>query len=1560
VHIQVDPGEPTPPYIWFAPASRTFYGATQSVTVHWCDAEQIASGSTRIWLNGTAVTHTASLVNDGSCNVHRAATVNLTFGLGINWVKARACETTTASCGTDSTTYVYSTTDATPPTAAITTPQGTYTQSTLSAGVKWCDDGTLNLGSHQVLWNGTAVFTSDAWQTGTDACWSAAGSSALLEMRPGANTLQASIRDAAGNLSNVATATFTYAPRVALVTPSGVRRPDLCAVGCFDATLGYATPAYVSLDVPRGAMLVYSSAHAVPRGFVQLDLNESLATPPTRVSLRLIRTDGTPQMLMDGRDAVFYDGANGVSRISAWFDASAMPTGTYRYRADVTRFFPDGSTQTDTVGVRVVIVNESGSRFGAGWSLAGYPRVHLPAAGAAADGVTVSEGDGTAGFFAAPACGASGPCTYTSPPGDFTTLTRDYAGFYRTSAGGDSAVFDLSGRLTRVRDRFGNQTAYAYYAPGCDPNYCVPGQLGIILDPAGKWISFAYSAATGLVERINLLGSNAVNLAYDAQRDLVRIVDPDGVTALTAAYSGHRLVVHADRAQNRSDVAYDRWGTIASVVGPAFRAQGSAAWRDTVRFRSQEAAVLPTGGQGSSTDPADRVDAAAVRALVVGTRADTTRLALDGWGAATEVRAPLGYTSRSARNADGLVTSTSDPLGNGVSYTWDGPRLTTAVQSPGSRTVRWEYNGPGGRVSREFGDVAETKYFYAGADRRYVLDSLHVAGRGMTRFTYDGRGRGLSQRDSAGHVVSTEYDPAGWQNTLRVTTDGGRATTYAGWDAWGRATQVTTPDLQTARVEFDALGRVIRQTAPDGGVVHYHYGSVFADSLTDARGGVWRWTRNQLGWVETEVRPGDVTGRHRTITYDRYGRVASITDRRGRTVGFGYDARDRLTTRTADGTTTYWSYSPDQPGVDGAPAWTVVSNPESTDSLHYDAEGRLARVVVLRNTSLGLRPYEIRYTYNLHGGLDSLLYQANGVWKRARYHQDLSTGNLSFLRDFGGRTTYLYYNGEGALRQMNLPNGEAATFTYTSNHQLTRIGYSGSLNAPAGQEFAYDAANRVASRGNAAGTRYRDYLYDSNGRLLQETDYERSLRDSRCYEDANYGWVCPDRSDYPVVGGRTYSYDLGGNPTDRGAAVQPGNRLTVYDGWTLQYDDEGNLTRKYKAGAQDVGYAWNDLGQLVQVTVNGAVAASYGYDGQGRRVRKTYPDGSTERYIYDGDDLLLQLDGAGSLMAEYTYWPGIDRVHGVIVGGAQYYYATDPQGSVLALSDVYGNVVNRYRYGSFGTAELTSETVANPLRWTGREWDAQAGLYYVRARWYDPVLQRFVSEDPLGVEGGQNLFGYAGNDPVNRSDPTGLIYCWTGIGLGPYGETEWFFHESCQNIYSTYTGWLRMRQMEERARQCDFWRCGEGLFSLGNRELVPPNRRERDMIEAEWGRIREDVPFCAQAKASARTMMNRQLLVWRTPYYERMEDGKEHLIVGENVWDYQRGGPVMYIYTGPRRRVDGSIAHTVAHEGIHGLTYPLRPGNLNPYYRHADIVPELNMVMDSAAGFCASRRPLPR
>ncbi|MFQ5873861.1 MAG: RHS repeat-associated core domain-containing protein, partial [Dehalococcoidia bacterium] len=181
------------------------------------------------------------------------------------------------------------------------------------------------------------------------------------------------------------------------------------------------------------------------------------------------------------------------------------------------------------------------------------------------------------------------------------------------------------------------------------------------------------------------------------------------------------------------------------------------------------------------------------------------------------------------------------------------------------------------------------------------------------------------------------------------------------------------------------------------------------------------------------------------------------------------------------------------------------------------------------------------------------------------------------------------------------------------------------------------------------------------------------------------------------------------------------------------------------------------------------LSALYRYDALGRRIAKEVTQaGSTTitRYIYDNEDILLELDGANVLQARYTHGPGIDEPLVMLRGTQAFFYHVDALGSVWDLTDSTGTIARSYTYDSFGQLLAQTGTLANPYTYTARELDPETGLYYYRARYYDPTIGRFLQEDPLGLAGGINLYPYVGNSPLNFADSLGLVRIRVNIDLG--------------------------------------------------------------------------------------------------------------------------------------------------------------------------------------------------
>jgi len=215
------------------------------------------------------------------------------------------------------------------------------------------------------------------------------------------------------------------------------------------------------------------------------------------------------------------------------------------------------------------------------------------------------------------------------------------------------------------------------------------------------------------------------------------------------------------------------------------------------------------------------------------------------------------------------------------------------------------------------------------------------------------------------------------------------------------------------------------------------------------------------------------------------------------------------------------------------------------------------------------------------------------------------------------------------------------------------------------------------------------------------------------------------------------------------------------------YDAEGSLSTRIATafgGTVDMGSetftfdAEDRIKHIERIPRNGPTRnIYYAYDALGRRFAKTI-NGQTELYVYAGPNIIQSYDYAGVTPKQTFTTMGVDN-HISVEDNAtseEYYYMKDHLGSIQYVVDDTGAVQNEYKYNAYGESmEGTTENVEQPYRFTGREWDNKVGIYYYRARYYDPKVGRFLTKDPVYQEG-MELYGYVGGNPVNNTDPFGL------------------------------------------------------------------------------------------------------------------------------------------------------------------------------------------------------------
>lgn len=259
------------------------------------------------------------------------------------------------------------------------------------------------------------------------------------------------------------------------------------------------------------------------------------------------------------------------------------------------------------------------------------------------------------------------------------------------------------------------------------------------------------------------------------------------------------------------------------------------------------------------------------------------------------------------------------------------------------------------------------------------------------------------------------------------------------------------------------------------------------------------------------------------------------------------------------------------------------------------------------------------------------------------------------------------------------------------------------------------------------------------------------------------------------------------------------NRLLTAPTTSFAYDDNGNLITK-TVGSNVTGYAWNYDNMLTQYSTNGNTY-TYTYDGLGNRVARVANSVET-RYVGDG---LAETDSSGNITAYYVY--GLGLISKITPSGQAYYYHYDGIGSTIAITDSSGVIVNKYAYDAFGKVIEQDEQISNPFRYVGQYgvMDEGNGLFYMRARYYDPEVGRFVNKDPIGFEGGDvNLYAYVGNNPVNYNDPEGK---WWPVDI----IRSWYYVYKVQNAIDR----CRSKYMSECKTDEDEIKFLEGAGSTG-------------------------------------------------------------------------------------------------------------------------------------------------
>ncbi len=987
---------------------------------------------------------------------------------------------------------------------------------------------------------------------------------------------------------------------------------------------------------------------------------------------------------------------------------------------------------------RAVTYIELNGAFGEGWRSTYEERLGFLAGGHK----KYWREDGSAWIF-----------TYDSVMQAYTLLTpADERGWLTYDSGttkftltfldGSKRIFNSGGYLTAVQDRNGNQTTITLTAANR------PYQ---VTDAAGRWVRHNYDAyaritslqdATGTLatytwngyqlSRVTYADGSFLNYNYGGAYNqlITSVTDTNGkvveahtydpatwykgktseranlVDKLTVTYTSNSVTRLTDSKGNITDYTFTpRNGRqfITSITGSGCASCGG---RGNSSFTYDA-----NGNRTSATDALGRV----------------TTFTYDAMGNVLTKSQVVGgqtLTWSYTYNAFGQVLTATDSLGKTTTNTYDvkGNLLTTTTPSPDGTTpgsvtsFLYDTLGQLTRVTDPRGNQTNITYTTAG-----LIATVTDADNKVTTFEYDARGNRTAVVDALNNRTTFTYNTM--NRLTRITYPDLTHSDFV-YDTRGRRTSVTDQNGKVTSYAYDDADRLTTVTdaqTPSAGVTTYAYDSENnLTSIMDALGRATSFTYDSYGRVTKTTFPSTL---EETYTYDAMGNLLSKKDRKDQTINYFYDALNRLTSKSyPDSTSVTYTY-------DAGTRLTQVSDATGTYQFAYDSMGRLTGTTT-DYSFLTSRTFTNGYQYDATSNRTRFTDPEGG---QTDYVYDV-LNRLTSLTNFSAQTFNFSYDALGRRTQLTRPNGVNTDYNYDNLSRLLSVLHKLGAQTIDGATYTVDAVGNRTSKLNHINGVTENYTYDAIYQLAQVVQNGTSTTEA-------------------------YSYDKVGNRlstlVDSGWAYNNSNQLTSRPGVSYTYDANGNTLTKTEASSTTT-YAWDYENRLTSVTLPGGGLVSFKYDPMGRRIQRVSSSG-TINYVYDGADGVEEVDAAGTVLARYAMGPGIDQPLSMLRGGATSYYEADGLSSVTSLTDGTGSAVGSYLFDTFGKQTSPEGGVTNAFRYTARESDVETGLYNYRARYYDPQIGMFISEDPTRFASGANFYTYAANTPTQFNDPTGYF-----------------------------------------------------------------------------------------------------------------------------------------------------------------------------------------------------------
>jgi RHS repeat-associated protein len=857
----------------------------------------------------------------------------------------------------------------------------------------------------------------------------------------------------------------------------------------------------------------------------------------------------------------------------------------------------------------------------------------------------------------------------------------------------ESHLYDAQGRALTSERQGGVEHFTLNYVSGTQTD---------VTDALGHATKYFFDKSKGhnVVTRIEgscaCSPTNVQTWTYDNQLNVLTRTDASSQTT-TFTYDGYGNPLTATNTLGTVQLTYNGFGEVLTATDPM---QG------VVTNTYDAHGNLLTTKDALNNTTTFTYDTRGQLQTVKDARNNVTALTWDTGGRLAEARDAANNSTTYVYDARGRVTSVTNALNEATGYEYDSVGRTKKVIYPDTSYVQFTYDLSGRRTKVRDARGNETNFAYDGANR---LTSMTNADNKTTSYGYNLMSRLMSLTDALNRTTNYEYDDF---NRLvktiypAATNGAARLEERVEYDAVGQVKkQVDTGGRETL-YNYDTSHRLIKVTDPALKATQYEYNARSqTTAVVDALNQRYEFSYDPLGRV-TQVTRGSVS---MSYSYDAVGNRTARTDYNNATTSYAYDNLNRLTTTTYPDTTTV-NYAYDQ-----LSRLSSATNANGTVGFGYDNRGRVSSSTDVFNQSVG-------YIYDANGNRTGLTL---GQATNATYQYDV-LNRLAQLTDGGNAATTYAYDATNKLTSRTLPNGVTSAYQYDGIDRLTRLTDATSTSTVADAQYQYNTASQITQI--AEPTQTRNFSYDAADRL---TTVQNPTQTIESYT-------------YDGVGNRTASHQ------SSSYSYQPFNKVVTIGSNSYSYDSNGNLTQKTDGTGTWI-YSWDYENRLKQVTRPDSTTISYKYDALGRRIQRSKSAGGSTNYIYDGEDVVKDINSDGSVV-DYLNGLGIDDKLRQTNSSGTLYFTKDHLNSTRALTDSNGSVVESISYDSFGNGSSSLTRYG----YTGREWDADSNLYYYRNRWYDSQVGRFISEDPIGLDGGINPYAYVENDPIMDVDPLGL------------------------------------------------------------------------------------------------------------------------------------------------------------------------------------------------------------